>query len=209
MGFTPAARSVSNSTPWWYAGMSTLLPARPRSCTASHTALRAKYRYRVPSWSKGKTRFAAAAGRGTSMCGQAVCMHGTVRRGTGARSPLPSATHILRARSANGSSPSQRTHARSELTGRRARHRPDHEPGFVDQLRLPRRTEDGQPAVRPQGRLPIPLPLHVGSEKVEFGQSAVARVADGLARELLAGRVFVKGLVVAELYEVMLRVVHE
>src|SRR5438045_1372335 len=144
------------------------------------------------------------------MCGQAVCMHGTVPRGTWGRSPLPSATHILRARSAK-SSPlqrTQRTNACRDLAGRSACHRPHHEPGFMNQLRFPGWTEDGQPAVRPQGRLPVPLPLHVGSEEVEFGQSAVARVANGLAGELLARRELVERLVVTELYEVMLRVVH-
>src|SRR4051794_25673368 len=222
MGFTPAARSVSNSTPWWYAGMSTLLPARPRSCTASHTALRAKYRYRVPSWSKGKTRFAAAAGRGTSMCGQAVCMHGTVRRGTGARSPFPSATHILRARSAKFSASANAARLRrfarrgqsprlphgTHGAPRSARHRPQHETRFVDQLCLSRRPEDAQPAVRPQGRFPVPLPVHVGAEEIELDQAPLAGIADRLARELLAGRVFVERLVVPELHEIMLCVVH-
>src|SRR4051812_20506013 len=116
------------------------------------------------------------------MCGQAVCMHGIIRFGGGAFSPLPWATRSRRAVfSISGPPPAERF---EDGPGGEARR--------VHQPAGPRGPEDGEPAVRPQPGFPIELPLHAGAEEVEFAQLAATGVADGLRDHLLSRRVLVE-----------------
>src|SRR5581483_4503427 len=171
-------------------------PSRPSICTASQTELRAKYRYRSPGCSKGKTSGTVAAIRGNNMCGQVVCMQGTVRVGAGAFSPLPSAS---RSAAFTMSSPPEQA----------AQDGPGDESQVVDQLSLPRGPEDGQPVVRPQLALPVELPLHAGPQEVELGQSPGTGIADRLRDHLLARRVVVQRFVVAYLDQVVPLSLHD
>src|SRR5256712_4220363 len=131
------------------------------------------------------------------MCGQVVCMQGTVRLGGGAFSPLPSATR------------SRCAVFFISLPHEGAQDGPADEARLMHQPSRPRGTEDGEPQVRPQLALPIELPVHAGTEEIEFGQAAGTGVADRLRDHLLARRVFVERLVVAELDQVVALLVHQ
>src|SRR5438105_2781234 len=117
--------------------------------------------------------------RGNSMCGQVVCMQGTVRLGAGAFSPLPSATR------------SRCAVFFISLPHEGAQDGPADEARLMHQPSRPRGTEDGEPQVGPQLALPIEFPVHAGTEEIEFGQAAGTGVADRLRDHLLARRVFV------------------
>src|SRR5438067_10892421 len=121
------------------------------------------------------------------MCGQVVCMQGTVRLGGGAFSPRPSATR------------SRCAVFFMSLPHERAQDGPADEARLMHQLSGPRGPEDGEPQMRPQLALPVEPPVHAGTEEVELGQPARAGVADRRLDHLLARRVLLARFSVAEL----------